>query len=70
MAFGKDVEVSLSGRPGSPTFRGFLYLSVPFLDLRDHNLRQSHFLSWVGEDPVLSRVPMVFVFEPKPVALP
>ncbi|MGD2122387.1 MAG: hypothetical protein PVJ76_11615 [Gemmatimonadota bacterium] len=70
MAFGEDVEVCLAGRPGSPTFRGFLYISVPFLDLCSHNQRQSLFLAWAGDDPVLRRVPLVFVFEPKPVAEP
>jgi hypothetical protein len=70
MAFGGEVEVSLVGRPGFPTFRGLLYVSVPFLDLLDHNQRQSLFLGWAGEDPVLRRVPLVFVFEPKPLMVP
>ena len=70
LAFGRDVEVSLVGRPGYPWFRGLLYLSVPFMDLSDHNSRQSLFLSWAGQDPVLSRVPLVFVFEPNPTCLP
>jgi len=69
-AFGKGVVVSLVGRPGFPTFRGLLYLSVPFLDLGDHDRRQSLFLSWAREDPVLRRVPMVFVFEPNPLTIP
>lgn len=67
-AFGAGVAVSLVGRPGYPSFRGLLYLSVPFREIADHNLRQSLFLSWAGDDPVLSRVPLVFVFEPRPVA--
>jgi hypothetical protein len=69
LAFGRDVRVSLAGRPGYPNFRGLLYLSVPFRDLPDHNARQSLFLSWAGADPVLSRVPLVFVFEPDPVVV-
>ena len=69
-AFGAGVTVSLVGRPGHASFRGLLYLTVPFRDLPDHNRRQSLFLSWAGEDPVLSRVPMVFVFEPHPVTSP
>ena len=67
MAFGGEVGVSLVGRPGYTTFRGILYLQVPFRDLDDHTSRQTHFLSWAGEDPVLSKVPLVFVFEPIPV---
>ena len=69
-AFGGGVVVSMVGRPGYPDFRGLLYLAIPFRDLADHNARQSLFLSWAGEDPVLSRVPMVFVFEPQPVLSP
>ncbi len=67
--FGSGVTVALVGRPGYPSFRGLLYLAVPFKDLTDHTKRQSLFLSWAGEDPVLSRVPLVFVFEPKPVSV-
>jgi hypothetical protein len=70
MAFGEDVEVSLVGRPGFPSFRGLLYISVPFADLGEHNRRQSLFLSWAGEDPVLRRVPLIFVFEPNPQIAP
>ena len=70
MAFGEEVEVSLAGRPGFPTFRGLLYIAVPFLDLRDHDQRQSLFLAWAGEDPVLQRVPLIFIFDPKPVMVP
>ena len=66
IAFGSSVEVSLAGRPGYPDFRGLLFLRVPFLDLADHESRQDLFLSWAGADPVLSRVPLVFIFEPQP----
>jgi hypothetical protein len=66
-AFEAGVTTSLVGRPGYPSFRGLLHLQVPFHDLADHDARQSLFLSWAGRDPVLSRVPLVFVFEPKPV---
>jgi hypothetical protein len=70
MTFGEKVAVSLVGRPGYKNFRGLLYLRVPFRDLDDHTARQSLFLSWAGIDPVLSRVPLVFVFEPNPVVVP
>ena len=70
MAFGADVSVRLVGSPGHPAFRGLLHLSVPFRDLSDHDSRQGMFLRWAGEDPVLGRVPLVFVFEPDPVVVP
>jgi len=69
-AFGPDVEVSLVGRPGYPGFRGLLHFTVPFFDLDDHRSRESRFLHWAWEDPVLKRVPLVFVFEPNPVGAP
>ncbi|MBT8395650.1 MAG: hypothetical protein HKO65_12925 [Gemmatimonadetes bacterium] len=70
MAFGGDVAVRLVGRPGYRSFRGLLYLTVPFRGLEDHEDRQSLFLSWAGGDPVLSRVPLIYVFEPDPVPVP
>ena len=66
-AFGPDVSVFLTGRPGYPDFRGLLHLEVPFVGLDDHDERQSLFLAWARRDPVLRRVPLVFVFEPRPV---
>ena len=69
-AFGTEVSVSLVGRPGHQNFRGLLYLSVPFRDLDDHRWRESLVLSWAGQDPVLTRVPLVFVFEPSQVLIP
>jgi len=68
MAFGSGVRASLAGRPGYPSFRGILHLTVPFRDLADHEARESLFLTWAREDPVLSMVPLVYVFEPEPVS--
>lgn len=70
MAFGAPVEVTLAGRPGYPDFRGLIYLSVPFRHLSDHNSRQALFLAWAEGDPVLGRIPLIYVFEPDPVAVP
>ena len=70
MVFGNEVTVSLVGRPGHQDFRGLLYLSVPFRDLPDHKNRESIFLTWAGLDPILTRVPLVFVFEPNPMLVP
>ena len=68
IAFGEGVVVSLSGRIGYQAFRGLLTLSVPFRGLRDHREREAMFLTWARQDEALSRVPLVFVFEPAPVS--
>ena len=70
IAFGGEVGARLVGRPGYRSFRGLLYLFVPFRNLADHEDRQALFLSWVGRDPVLRRVSLIFVFEPDPVPSP
>ena len=70
MAFEGDVHVSLVGRPGHESFRGLLYFTVPFKDLADHQDREGLFMSWVREDPILTRVPLVFIFEPNPLPVP
>lgn len=69
-AFGTDVSVALSGRPGYPGFRGFLHLTVPFSDLEDHEARQALFLAWARRDVILQQVPLIFVFEPQPTPVP
>lgn len=67
MVFGKEVRVSLAGHGGHDVFRGILNLSVPFRSIEDHRFREQVFLSWAGQDPILSRVPLVFIFHPDPV---
>jgi hypothetical protein len=69
-AFGSRVRVSLAGRRGAMGFRGHLTLDVPFHDLGEHRRRESLFLAWAGRDPVLARVPLLFVFQPSPAPLP
>lgn len=69
-AFGTGVEVSLAGRVGYESFRGLLSVKVPFRSLADHRSRESLFLAWVSSDPVLTRVPLIFVFEPALVTAP
>ncbi len=70
MAFGGEVAARLVGRPGYRSFRGLLYLTVPFRTLEHHTERQSLFLSWAENDPILSQVSLVYVFEPEPVPAP
>ncbi len=59
---GADVEAHLAGRaPGGP-FRGLLHLRVPFDGLASHRQREAAFLTLAAQDPVLSRVPLLYVF--------
>ena len=69
-AFGAGVRVHLSGRHAYQGIRGLLTLTVPFQDLADHRARESHFLSWAARDPILTRVPLIFVFQPEPRSTP
>ncbi len=69
-AFGEGVRTSLSGRGGYNAFRGLLTVTVPFRGMDDHRNRESLFMAWVSRDPVLTRVPFVFLFEPVPVSAP
>lgn len=67
-AFGEGVQVRLSGRVGYQSFRGLLSITVPFRGLADHRTREEVFLDWASRDPILTRVPLIFVFDPAPVA--
>jgi hypothetical protein len=64
--FGGEVAARLTGRIGGHPFRGLLHLDVPFGDLAQHRLREAAFLAAAAHDPVLERVPFVFVFTPVP----
>lgn len=70
--FGGEVSVRLpaasadAGAGGSFPFRGLLHLDVPFRDLEAHRSRERVFLACAGADPVLSRVPFLYVFRPDP----
>ena len=44
--------------------RGLLHLDVPFHDLADHRARKRVFLVAVDRDPLMTRVPLVFVLGP------
>ena len=50
-------------RPVGPA-RGLLVLSVPFEDLERHRELEARFLAAAGADPVLTQVPLVYVFGP------
>jgi len=68
--FGDDVPVSLDPWPrGSAVplvFRGSLRLSVPFDGLARHRKRERLFTSCAADDPVLSKVPLLYMFDPDP----
>lgn len=62
--FGQDVGIAMIGlRSGGPV-RGLLRLDVPFESLERHRQREGVFLSLVGQDPLLTRVPLVYVVGP------
>jgi hypothetical protein len=63
-AFGSGVLVHLSGQGGYQGIRGLLTMTVPFQDLADHRGREQLFMAWASRDPILTRVPVLFVFQP------
>jgi hypothetical protein len=62
--FGGEVSARLSGRSGRTPFRGLLHLDVPFADLDTHRAREAVFLASAAVDPILARVPFVYVLGP------
>jgi hypothetical protein len=65
IVFGGEVVARLSGRAGRAPFRGLLHLDVPFRDLDTHRALEAVFLSSASRDPVLGRIPLVFVLGPR-----
>lgn len=64
LVFGEVASSSLIGlRPHGP-LRGLLELEVPFEGLETHREREARFMAAAQVDPVLARVPLVFVFAP------
>ena len=64
--FGEEAGVRLDGIPPRGGFQGMVHVRVPFDDLDDHRARESRFTAMAGADELLTRVPMVFIFEPDP----
>jgi hypothetical protein len=62
--FGGEVEARLLGHGVRSSYRGLLHLDVPFTDLDRHRSLEASFLAVAAQDPVLSRVPFVFVLGP------
>jgi hypothetical protein len=62
--FGDVGESSLRGLRTDGPARGLLTLTVPFDDLETHRELEARFMAAAYHDPVLSRVPLVYVFGP------
>jgi len=63
--FGPGVVAAMAGvRPGGfPA--GMITLDVPFRSLETHRSGEARFLSSAWRDPVLSRVPILFILGPR-----
>lgn len=60
--FGEVGESSLRAPRANGPARGLLVLRVPFRDLDSHREREARFMAAAVADPVLSQVPLVYVF--------
>ncbi len=63
--FGGSVEATLLSPRTRGPIRGLVRLDVPFLDLRDHRERETLFMAAVGNDALLSRIPLVYAIGPR-----
>jgi len=63
--FGRVARSSLIGMRRAGRMRGLLNLEVPFTDLQTHRSREDRFMAAVDSDPVLSRVPLVYILGPE-----
>lgn len=63
-AFGPGVRGALLGARALGPIRGLVRLDVPFRSLEEHRAREEHFLGMVGSDPLMHRVPLLFVLGP------
>lgn len=72
--FGEDVPVRVEqrvvGASGPHAFRALLRLTVPFRGLENHRSMERVFTACAAHDPVLSRVPLIYVFDPDPDRTP
>lgn len=63
--WGEEVATSLSGYPARGGFHGLLELEVPHggdFDLETHRELEARFIHIAGLDPLLARVPLVYIF--------
>lgn len=64
--FGAVSDTALSAVRSAGPLRGLMQLHVPFHDLDVHRAREARFMAAVEADPLLSEVPLVYVFGPDP----
>ena len=64
VVFGSVAESSMVSLRVEGALRGLLRLEVPFHDLPTHRAREDRFLAAVADDPVLTRINLVYVFGP------
>ncbi len=62
--FGADSRGAVIGLRHRGPLRGLMLVDVPFEDLDRHRMLEARFLSMVGADPLLSRVPLLYVVGP------
>jgi len=62
--FGADVRMSLVSLRQRGNLRGLLRLDVAFEDLDSHLNREASFMAAVQRDPLLTRVPLLYVIGP------
>jgi hypothetical protein len=62
--FGRVRSSSLLGLRAAGPQRGLLEMRVPFDGLEAQLAREASFLAAAREDPILARVPLVYVFAP------
>jgi hypothetical protein len=63
--FGGNVRMSLLNLRHRGALRGLLRLDVPFEDLDSHLDREASFMAAVRMDPLLTRVPLLYVIGPR-----
>ena len=62
IVFGGVRGSSMVGPRSHGALRGLLELEVPFESLEAHQEREGRFVAAAAADPVLARVPLVYVF--------
>lgn len=60
--FGSVAESSVRALRPAGAARGLMVLRVPFQSLSEHRDREARFMAAAERDPVLSAVPLVYVF--------
>lgn len=72
--FGEEVPVRVAQTAPSATgpyaYRALVKLAVPFRDLEHHRSLERIFTACAAADPVLSGVPLIYVFDPDPDRTP